>query len=207
MTAAAALAPRGRGNLAPVTDLIEEFNGADGWPARPRIWVVAMDYDSGRRVFFGRQGAPEASLPQAVTASCSAPVCFPPTSIAERRYIDGGAVSATNADVLMRGHLDEVLVLAPLATYEADRPRTAAVPLERRLRQHRTRRFDSEVRRLAGTGTKVRMFAPTAEDLAVIGPDLMNAGQRRAVFDTALRTTSACLAGAGTSLGTGACAS
>lgn len=194
MTAAAALAPRGRGDLAPVGELIQEFNGAHGWPARPRLWVVALDFDSGRRVVFGRPGAPEVSLAQAVMASCSAPVYFPPTSIAERRYIDGGAVSVTNADVLVREHLDEVLVLAPLGTYEPDRPRTAAARLERRLRQHRTRRLDWEVRRLAATGTKVRVFAPTAEDLAVMGPNLMNARQRRAVFDTALRTTSERLA-------------
>jgi NTE family protein len=121
MTAAAALAPRGRGSLAPVADLIEEFNGAQAWPVRPQIWIVAMDYDSGQRVVFGRPGAPEASLPQAVMASCSAPISFPPTSIAERRYIDGGAVSATNADVLVREHLDEVTVLGPA-------PRSPAAP-------------------------------------------------------------------------------
>ena len=194
MTAAAALAPRGRGSLAPVADLVEEFNGAQAWPVRPRIWVVAMDYDSGRRIVFGREGAPEATLSQAVTASCSAPISFPPTWIAERRYIDGGAVSVTNADVLVREHLDEVTILAPLASYEADRPRSAGVRLERRLRQHRTRRLDVEVRRLTATGTTVRVIAPTAEDLAIIGPNLMNARHHRAVFDTALRTTSARLA-------------
>ncbi len=207
MTTAAALVPRGRGNLTPVTDLIEEFNGAQAWPVQPRIWVVAMDYDSGRRVVFGRQGAPEATLPQAVTASCSAPICFPPTSIAERRYIDGGAVSVTNADVLVRKHLDEVTVLAPLVTYEADRPRSAGVRLERRLRQHRTRRLDVEVRRLTATGTTVRVIAPTAEDLALIGPNLMNARHHRAVFDTERRTTSARLADAATCALAGACAS
>lgn len=207
MTAAAALAPRGRGNLAPVADLIEEFNGAQAWPVRPRIWVVAMDYDSGRRIVFGRQGAPKATLSQAVTASCSAPISFPPTSIAGRRYIDGGAVSVTNADVLVREHLDEVTILAPLATYEADRPRSAGVRLERRLRKHRTRRLDVEVRRLTAAGTTVRVIAPTAEDLAVIGPNLMNARHHRAVFETALRTTSARLADAATCGVAGACAS
>jgi NTE family protein len=190
-TAVAALAPRGRGSLAPVGKLIEEFQGAQSWPVQPRIRVVAMDFDSGRRVIFGRPGAPQASLPQAVTASCSAPVYFPPARIAGRRYIDGGAVSVTNADVLVREHLDEVLVLAPMSSQGPVQPRTATARLEQHLRQHITRRLDREIRRLVATGTKVRVFAPTAEDLAVMGPDLMNAGRRRAVFDTALRTTAA----------------
>lgn len=197
MTTAAALAPRGRGDLAPVTTLVEEVHGDGAWPAGPRTWVVAMDFDSGRRVVFGRPDAPTVTLPEAVTASCSAPCYFPPTIIAGRRYVDGGAVSVTNADVLVREGLDEVLVLAPLVTYDDDQPRTAAVRWERTLRRHRTRRLDAEVRRLAATGTTVRVLAPTAEDLALIGSNLMTAGHRRAVFETALRTTSLRLADLG----------
>jgi NTE family protein len=125
-TAAAALAPRGRGDLAPVGELIEEFCGDQGWPARPRTWLVAMDFDSGRRVVFGAAGQPEASMAQAVMASCSAPGLFPPRLIGDRRYIDGGAVSVTNADLLTSEDLDEVVVLAPMAMHESPTARSAA---------------------------------------------------------------------------------
>jgi NTE family protein len=91
-------------------------------------------------------------------------------------------------------HLDEVIVVAPLVTYESDRPRSAGVRLEGRLRQHRTRRLDEEVRRPTAGGTTVKVIAPTAEDLAVTGANLIDAPHRRAVFDTALRTTRARLA-------------
>lgn len=188
MTAAAALAPRGRGNLAPIGELVEEYGGRS-WPDRPRTWVVAMDFDSGRRVVFGRAGAPEASLPEAVMASCAAPGYFPPAVVGGRRYVDGGAVSVTNVDVLLREHLDEVLVLAPMVAYEPDHPRSPAAILERRLRRHLTRRLDGEVGRLAATGTRVRVLAPGAEDLAVIGANVMDARRRRIVFETARRTT------------------
>jgi NTE family protein len=194
MTAAAALAPRGRGDLGPVGELVGEFEAGRGWPGRPRTWVVAMDFGSGRRVVFGRQGAPAASLAEAVMASCAAPGYFPPAAIGGRRYVDGGAVSVTNADVLLREHLDEVLVLAPMATYEPDRPASAAAMLERRLRRHATRRLDREVGRLAAGGTRVRVLAPTAEDLATTGANVMDARRRRAVYETALRTTAARLA-------------
>jgi len=45
---------------------------APGWVDR-KTWVVAVDYDSGRRVVFGQPGSPPASLAEAVTASCSVP--------------------------------------------------------------------------------------------------------------------------------------
>lgn len=191
MTAAAALAPRGRGCLAPVGELVEEFQEDESWPERPATWVVAMDFDSGRRVVFGRPGAPTAPLPGAVMASCAAPGYFPPVPIAGRRYVDGGAVSVTNADVLVGERLDEVLVLAPMALTGPDPRRGARARLEGGLRRYATRRLEWEVGQLEAAGGRVRVFAPTPEDLAVIGPNVMDAGRRSAVSSTAFATTAA----------------
>lgn len=193
MTTAAALAPRGRGSVRPVGELVAEHQAGAGWPARPRTWVVAMDFDSGRRVVFGRPGSPAAALPEAVMASCAAPGCFPPVAIAGRRYVDGGGVSVTNADVLVRDRLDEVVVLAPMALAGRDPRRGARARLEGTLRCYATRRLAKEVDRLTAAGSRVRVFAPSPEDLAVIGPDVMDAGRRSAVFATARRTTAALL--------------
>jgi NTE family protein len=54
MTMAAGFAPRGRGSLQPITDLISGVAGVRPWPTQPRTWIVAMDFDSGKRVTFGR---------------------------------------------------------------------------------------------------------------------------------------------------------
>lgn len=189
LTMAAALAPRGRGNLAPVGQLVAEYNGGGGWPASPRTWVVATDFDSGRRIVFGRKAAPQVALSDAVMASCAAPGYFPPVRLAGRRYVDGGAVSVTNADVLVGEGLDEVVVLAPMALAGVDPRRGPAAHLEGRLRRYATARLRREVYRLALTGTAVRVLAPTPEDLVVIGPNVMDSRRRRAVFETAVRTT------------------
>jgi NTE family protein len=188
MTMAAALAPRGRGSLEPVADLIADIAGGRAWPTRPSTWIVAMDFDSGKRVAFGRTDAPAVPLPEAVMASCAAPGYFPPVLIDGRRYVDGGAVSVTNVDVVLQEHLEEVLVLAPMTTFEPDHPSGVFARLERRARRLWTRRLNIEVSRLAASGTKVRVFAPNAEDLQAMGGNVMNPRRRRAVFDTALRT-------------------
>jgi len=187
MTLAAALAPRGRGDLTPVRALVDSL--ADGWPTRPTTWIVAMDANSGRRVVFGRDDAPAASLADAVAASCSAPGYFPPFAIANRRYVDGGAVSMTNADVLEVAGLDEVLVLAPMCMRERDRASSVLARFERRLRNYANRRLEAETRRLSAQGIHVRVLAPGASDLTAIGANVMDPRRRDQVFETAVATT------------------
>ncbi|MGY1739572.1 MULTISPECIES: patatin-like phospholipase family protein [unclassified Blastococcus] len=193
-TAAAALAPRGRGDLTPVGTLVSGFCGDPGWPVAPRTWLVAMDFDSGRRVVFGAEGEPVASVAEAATASCSVPGLFPPVVIGGRRYVDGGAVSVSNADLLVAEHLDEVVVVAPMATAQPDPRRSAAALLDARVRHHLTARLRWEVARLAADGTAVRVFAPTGEDLVAMGTSPFDASRRWTVYETAVRTTTAVLA-------------
>ncbi|MFG2006012.1 patatin-like phospholipase family protein [Spirillospora sp. NPDC048911] len=79
------------------------------WPERPLL-VTAVDAATGAFTVFDRSG--EATLLEAVGASCAVPGVYPPVTIGGRRYIDGGARSATNAD-LAAGH-DAVVVIAPI---------------------------------------------------------------------------------------------
>jgi len=188
-TAAAALAPRGRGSLAPVGEMVSGVWGGRHWPTRPRTWIVAMDFDSGRRVAFGAPGEPGTSLSEAVMASCSVPGLFAPRLIQDRRYVDGGAVSVTNADLLAGEGLAEVVVVAPMVTNVPASGRSAVARLEQRMRQQLCQRLESEVWRLAAAGTRVRVFTPTAEDIAAMGSDWMDAGRHRRVFETAVRST------------------
>ena len=71
-----------------------------GWSPHPNLWVVACDYETGRRVPFGRAGAPEAELADAVAASCAIPGIYHPQTIDGRRYVDGGIYSTSNLDLL-----------------------------------------------------------------------------------------------------------
>ena len=61
-----------------------------------RTWIVAVDYDTGRRVMFGREGAPRVPLADAVVASCSIPGWYEPAVIDGHHYVDGGVRSSTS---------------------------------------------------------------------------------------------------------------
>jgi NTE family protein len=150
-------------------------------------WIAAMDYDSGRRVLFGRLGAPRASLPDAVVASCSIPGWYEPTRIDGRRYVDGGVRSVTSVSALSGTDLHEVYVLAPMASTEPDHPLQPHLRLERRLRQLITRALVRQARALGAEGKRVTVLTPGPRDLAVMGANLMDPRRRQAVLEVSLR--------------------
>jgi NTE family protein len=158
------------------------------WPRR-QTWIMAVDYESGRRVGFGRPGAPAASLPDAVVASCSIPGWYEPKIIGKRRYVDGGVRSSTSLDLVARADLDDVYVLAPMANYAPRTPRHPALRAERFVRQLITRAMAREVRTLRASGATVTVITPGPEDLAAMGPNLMDHARRRRVLEQSLATS------------------
>lgn len=90
------------------------------WPDGP-LAIVAVAAVTGEPVMFDR--ASGVDLIDAVTASCAVPGVWPPATIGDLRYVDGGVRSANNID-LAEGH-DRVLVLAVFV----DPPTTTQVEL------------------------------------------------------------------------------
>jgi len=201
---ASAWLPLGRANHDPLREMVHALHcHAYGLPpsaeppawVRGETWVVAVDYGSGRRAVFGRPGAPPAQLADAVVASCSIPGWYQPAVIGGRRYVDGGVRSPTSLGMLARAGVDEVFVLAPMASVVADRPRMPHEVLERQLRALMTMTLLREARALRAAGIAVTVLTPGPADLAVMGVNLMDPRRRRQVFETSLITSAAALAG------------
>lgn len=194
MTALSSVLPPGRGRLDAVGRMIEGLCPAgEPWPARPSLRIIAMDYEVGRRIPFGAEGGPAASLSAAVSASCAIPGWYSPVVIDGRRYVDGGMCSPTSVDLLATRDLDEVYVLAPMTSLAYDQPRSLPARVERRFRRAATARMLREVAKVRAAGAAVTVLAPGPEDLEAIGANLMNPRRRRAVLRTALHTTAQAL--------------
>jgi len=125
------------------------------WPER-RLVVTAVDAVTGELAVFDAGSG--VSLVDAVAASCAVPGVWPPVSIGERRYIDGGVRSTANAD-LAAGH-DVVVVLAPLTG-------PAAATL------------DPEVASLRSSGTTVVVVATDAAAAEAMGLNPLDPSYRR----------------------------
>jgi predicted acylesterase/phospholipase RssA len=187
-----AFLPVGRGNLEAIGALISHVV-PEGWVARDDVTVVALDYDTGERAAFGRPGAPPAALSDAVMASCAIPGWYQPVVIGDHRYIDGGAWSSTNLDLLAGEGLDEVFVLAPQVSFAPDSPTQWVTRLERQWRNRVTRKVVRDVETVHRQGTDVTVLGPGPADLEAIGGNLMDLSRRPAVIETSLRTSALAL--------------
>lgn len=180
--------PRGFISTQPISDLVERFVETD-WPKHPNFWAVAADYRTGRRTVFGRSDAPPATVGQAVAASCAIPSFYHPVKIAGRRYVDGGICSVSNLDLLRDEQLDLVVCLNPMSSLAQLTPRSTADRLAAAMRAQAGRRLGAEAKKLRAQGTDVLILQPTADDLPLMGSNLMAKGRRQEIIERAIRTT------------------
>jgi NTE family protein len=192
LVALSGLLPAGRGTLAPIRELLTTITAETGfvgqWPSHPRPWVVAVDHATGRRVVFGRDGAPSAPLADAVTASCSIPGWYAPTPIGGVPYVDGGVASNASADVLLNAPVDEVFVFAPMGGQGRRDPGSAIERIDGLVRRRITRTIERDAIALRAKGIRVYVVTPGPEDLAAMGVNLMDPRTRGDVLSVASGT-------------------
>jgi NTE family protein len=169
--------PRPRGRLSALCEQVQrtgvKFDG--------RLRVVAVDRRSGRRVVFGRPGAPQATVGQAVAASCTVPWLFEPVRIGEREYVDGGVWSPTNLDVAPAWRDTHVLCLNPMATTQGS---NSLWDFARSVARSSVSLEELALRR---RGAAVRTIAPDAGCAAAMGQNLMDREPRARVLAAAYR--------------------
>ncbi len=179
--------PQGVVSSEPLKETVRRI-APDDWAPHPNLWIMACDYETGRRVPFGREGSPPASLSDAVAASCAIPGFYKPVSIGGRRYVDGGVHSMSNLDVLADRGLDLVICLNPTSSLHAPSSRTVGERAASVLRQASGRRLGREAKRLRAAGTEVVLVQPTVQDLDAMGTNLMSRRRRHDVITTAIGT-------------------
>jgi NTE family protein len=147
-----------------------------------RLRVVAVDRESGKRVVFGSPGAPDATVAEAVAASCAVPWIFKPVTIGGRDYVDGGVWSLTNLDVAPAGRGTHILCLNPTAglAMATSSPlgalRTAARGAEA-----------VEATALRRRGALVKTIAPDSGAASAMGTNLMALGPAQRVLSEGYR--------------------
>jgi NTE family protein len=118
------------------------------WPGWP-LYLVAVDARTGESVVFDKDSGVE--LVDAVAASCAVPGVWPPVTIGDARYMDGGVRGFTNMDLAQSYR--RVLVVAPMVEPG----------------------FDDQVEQLTG---RVEVVQPDDEALAAFGTDLLDPAVR-----------------------------
>jgi NTE family protein len=125
------------------------------WPER-RLLITAVDARTGEFVVFDRDRGVD--LVDAVGASCAVPCVWPPVTIGDRRYIDGGMRSPVNAD--LAAGCDQVVILAPVTAGFGPTGRIA--------------------RQIAGLGAQVVLIQPDRAAKQAFGRNLLDPAHRAA---------------------------
>ncbi len=84
-----------------------------------RLYVVAVDLDTGESVKFGAPGYDHVPISRAVQASSALPGLYPPVEIDGRYFVDGALQKTMHASVALQEELDLLLCLNPLVPFDA----------------------------------------------------------------------------------------
>ena len=133
------------------------------WPEHP-LQITSVDAATGELVVFDRNS--DVPLVDAVAASCAVPLVWPPATIGDKRYIDGGTRSFSNADLARGFH--RVLILIPTATN----------PIL-------TQKLDRELAQLADSRTLVVRVDDASA--AAIGPNPLDPARRKPALEAGRR--------------------
>lgn len=123
------------------------------WPEHP-LTVTAVDAVTGDFETFTRDSGVD--LLSAVAASCAVPGVYPPITIGERRFVDGGMRSVANVD--LAGGYDRVVVVAPIVR--------GVGPMVS---------VDAQV---TGLVARVAVFSPDAASVTAIGRNVLDPAAR-----------------------------
>jgi NTE family protein len=135
----------------------------DAWPERS-FACTGVDANSGAFQLWTKSSG--VGVGKAVAASCSFPGIYPPVTIGERRWIDGGARSMTNADLAI-GHDLIVIVQVKMSEWT---PGGALAKLFDHLAE--------EVQSLTDGGATVISILPDDASLVAMGGNQMDFEKR-----------------------------
>src|SRR5690606_14519482 len=84
-----------------------------------KLFVVAVELDSGEPVLFGAEGWDDVPISRAVQASAALPGLYPPVEVRGRHLVDGALRRTMHASVLLDRGIDQLIGINPLVPFNA----------------------------------------------------------------------------------------
>jgi predicted acylesterase/phospholipase RssA len=165
-----------------------------------RLYVVAVDLDSGETVAFGRDGFRDVPISKAVQASSALPVLYRPVRIGGRDYVDGGVKKTAHINLAIQDGADLVICINPIVPYRND---TSGGPLRGHLSNrgvtwvldqvfrivlHGRMQYGLERYRREHPEVDILLIEPTRDDVRMFAYNIMRYSARRVVAEHGYRT-------------------
>jgi predicted acylesterase/phospholipase RssA len=166
-----------------------------------RLYVVAVDLDSGEAIRFGAPGWDDVPVSRAIQASSALPGLYPPVEIRGRHFVDGALRRTMHASVVLDHGVDLMIGINPLVPFNAARAGNggagrlsdAGLPVVlsqtfRTLLQSRMRVGLSKYARHY-PATDQLVFEPDEDDDQMFFTNVFSYASRQRVCEHAFRTT------------------
>ncbi|MEO8670512.1 MAG: patatin-like phospholipase family protein [Tahibacter sp.] len=85
-----------------------------------KLFVIAVELDSGKTVRFGSPGYEHTPISRAIEASAALPGLYPPVKIDGKYYVDGALQRTLHASVALDEGMDLVIGINPLVPYNSN---------------------------------------------------------------------------------------
>lgn len=85
-----------------------------------KLYIVAVDLDSGGAVRFGSENHRDVTISRAVQASAALPGLYPPVEINGRSFVDGALRRTLHASVALDEGIDMMIGINPLVPFDVD---------------------------------------------------------------------------------------
>jgi NTE family protein len=175
--------------------------GKDRFDALPRrLFVVAVDLDSGEAVAFGQNGRRDVAISRAVQASAALPGLYRPVRIGDRDYVDGGVKKTAHINLAIKNGADLVICVNPIVPYLnqtdrgplrghlSNRGVTWVLDQVMRIMLHGRMQYGLERYKRENPGVDILLVQPTRDDLRMFRYNIMRYSARRVVAQHGYRT-------------------
>lgn len=146
-------------------DIIASRLPVQEWSQTQRLVITSVNAQTGAWVMFDRDAGVPLAL--AVSASCAVPGVYPPVTIGDHRYIDGGIRSGTNADIAKGFQRVLILRAETLDVSALDTQQTTPFMS-----------FEVERAELEQSGSQVLVITPDEASAAARGPNPLDSSRR-----------------------------
>ncbi len=169
-----------------------------------KLFIVAVDLDSGTAVRFGSEGRRDVSISRAVQASAALPGLYPPVEINGHYYVDGALRRTLHASAALDEGVDMLIGVNPLVPYDAgilgqdegpsDQKMTAGglpLILSQTFRALIQSRMEAGFRKYRGShpGADLVLLEPDRADEEVFFTNIFSYASRRALCEHAYQAT------------------
>jgi predicted acylesterase/phospholipase RssA len=203
------LIPTGLFNNAGLEEFLREVfethgRGNDFRKLQRKLYVVAVELDTGVTAHFGAAGLDRVPISKAVAASAALPGLYPPVEINGKHYVDGALRRTLHASVAMEHGADLVIGLNPLVPFDANVAVRNGKPVPENLidaglpavlsQTFRTllksrMQVGLDKYRTQHEGTDLMVFEPNVDDAEMFFTNIFSYQSRRRLTEHAYRAT------------------